>query len=436
MVELKKGETLGTRITLERGSLEAKRKRNKINYREKGITLIALVVTIIILLILAGVTVSLVVGQNGLLQRAQTASNTMANATANELTQMGKYANEVDELTAGFISGESQQGGGSGTETNLEVEKIEAVNGHTALQTVDYTPATATTNDSVTIPGANNGGVADQTFSQTSIGAIGDGKVSWYVLSADENGVNLVSSPTKQKVQFKDAEGYDNCLYYLNEIATKLFANESAGVTADRVHALRLSDIRDAAEGMNGGSWSFDTTFLGGASKSSIVSTLGGSKTYTSNTKYPRIYKADSNGAVTANNPMYDEGTSGTGIPMSNDRVESSSSASSLTINSTVCWYNSADACKGNLGTFGTSGIGGELFKSGGTNFWLASRCVRAISSRAIFSLRCVYSGYLNYNYLASSDGYTYDPSYALRVVVSVPGSRVNIGADGTVTLK
>ena len=43
--------------------------------REKGITLIALVVTIIILLILAAVTISLILGQGGLLQRAKNAGN-------------------------------------------------------------------------------------------------------------------------------------------------------------------------------------------------------------------------------------------------------------------------------------------------------------------------------------------------------------------------
>ena len=40
-----------------------------------GITLIALVVTIIILLILAAVTISLILGQGGLLQRAKNAGN-------------------------------------------------------------------------------------------------------------------------------------------------------------------------------------------------------------------------------------------------------------------------------------------------------------------------------------------------------------------------
>ena len=39
--------------------------------RQKGITLIALVITIIVLLILAGVSISLVVGNNGILGRAE-----------------------------------------------------------------------------------------------------------------------------------------------------------------------------------------------------------------------------------------------------------------------------------------------------------------------------------------------------------------------------
>ena len=43
---------------------------------ERGITLVALVVTIIVLLILAGVTITLALGSNGVIGRAQEASNT------------------------------------------------------------------------------------------------------------------------------------------------------------------------------------------------------------------------------------------------------------------------------------------------------------------------------------------------------------------------
>jgi len=42
---------------------------------QKGITLVALVITIIVLLILAGVTISLTLGDNGLLNRAEQAKD-------------------------------------------------------------------------------------------------------------------------------------------------------------------------------------------------------------------------------------------------------------------------------------------------------------------------------------------------------------------------
>ena len=42
--------------------------------QEKGITLVALVITIIVLLILAGVSISLVAGDNGILTKSKTAA--------------------------------------------------------------------------------------------------------------------------------------------------------------------------------------------------------------------------------------------------------------------------------------------------------------------------------------------------------------------------
>ena len=43
------------------------------NFNEKGITLIALVVTIIILIILAGISISTLTGKNGILNQANSA---------------------------------------------------------------------------------------------------------------------------------------------------------------------------------------------------------------------------------------------------------------------------------------------------------------------------------------------------------------------------
>lgn len=60
---------------------------------QKGITLIALVITIIVLLILAGVTISLTVGKNGALARARTAVS--ANDIASAAEEIGIAASDA-----------------------------------------------------------------------------------------------------------------------------------------------------------------------------------------------------------------------------------------------------------------------------------------------------------------------------------------------------
>ena len=77
-------------------------KRNKITMKEvkkqvKGITLIALVVTIIVLLILAGVAINLTVGDNGLFRRAENAANTWQMAEQNEQSEMEQAGEFIDD---------------------------------------------------------------------------------------------------------------------------------------------------------------------------------------------------------------------------------------------------------------------------------------------------------------------------------------------------
>lgn len=54
----------------------------------KGITLIALVVTIIVLLILAAVSIAMLTGENGILKRAADARDNSANGTLEEATKI------------------------------------------------------------------------------------------------------------------------------------------------------------------------------------------------------------------------------------------------------------------------------------------------------------------------------------------------------------
>ena len=66
--------------------------------KEKGITLVALVVTIIVLLILAGVAINLTIGQNGIFTRAQNATKAWDEASTNESEQMNDFTDTYDEV--------------------------------------------------------------------------------------------------------------------------------------------------------------------------------------------------------------------------------------------------------------------------------------------------------------------------------------------------
>ena len=73
---------------------------NKIK-TNKGITLIALVITIIVLLILAGVSIAMLTGDNGILTQAQNAKNKTAEAEAEERADLEDQNVLIDNLADG-----------------------------------------------------------------------------------------------------------------------------------------------------------------------------------------------------------------------------------------------------------------------------------------------------------------------------------------------
>ena len=71
----------------------------KKNNRNKGITLIALVVTIVALLILAGVSINLVIGNNGIITMAQKAKEKTEDARKTEENNIKDYELYIKEST-------------------------------------------------------------------------------------------------------------------------------------------------------------------------------------------------------------------------------------------------------------------------------------------------------------------------------------------------
>ena len=146
-----------------------------------GITLIALVVTIVVLLILAGITISLVFSDNGIIKKAQEAANKTKEAVINEQTQMNEIADYMENMLneiGGTIPEEPE---------GCPAEEFEKWNGTSddkvnAVQSTDATPIT------VPVP---KGYIASKVTGETTVE---DG----FVIYEGEEEVNDTNKDTAQ----------------------------------------------------------------------------------------------------------------------------------------------------------------------------------------------------------------------------------------------
>ena len=187
-----------------------------------GITLIALVVTIVVLLILAGITISLVFSDNGIIAKAREAANKTNEAVINEQAQM----NDVTAAMENMLNGT----GGSTTPEEPEgcpAEEFEKWNG-TSDEKVNAVQSTDTTPITVPVP---KGYTASKVTGETTVE---DG----FVIYEGEEEVNDTNKDTAQTTrnQFvwvpvaNPSEMYgrdENCKKW-----GKLYNFSSSGITA------------------------------------------------------------------------------------------------------------------------------------------------------------------------------------------------------------
>ena len=83
----------------EKYNLQLKNKKKVQKLEEKGITLMALVVTIIILLILVVVKIAFSSGENGLIKRAKEAIERYKNAEEEEQIQLGQIEQYINDFS-------------------------------------------------------------------------------------------------------------------------------------------------------------------------------------------------------------------------------------------------------------------------------------------------------------------------------------------------
>ena len=188
------------------------------NYsNQTGITLIALVVTIVVLLILAGVSINAIFSENGIIKRAQDAQNKMDQATQNDLDSINELNNWID----GKINGTTGGGTTGGDANPSTTPKISTLVG----KVVDKnTKAEDAYGNKITIPKGFKvvahgtvAGSATYTYSGDNIPAVQDGIVIengtdgnqfvWVPVGTIKNKNNTTNTITLGRYEFDSNTG-------------------------------------------------------------------------------------------------------------------------------------------------------------------------------------------------------------------------------------
>ena len=130
--------------------------------KENGITLVALVISIIVIIILAGVTINTLIN-NGIIDKAKTATQEYKNAQDYEETQIAKYTNQLNSYVEGnrdaiTISEEDynklERKGtwvllASSTSSTEETKEVSILSQFSSVVLVNYSSATTIINTSI-----------------------------------------------------------------------------------------------------------------------------------------------------------------------------------------------------------------------------------------------------------------------------------------------
>ena len=189
--------------------------------QEKGITLIALVVTIVVLLILAGVSVNALFGNSGIIEKAKEAQNKMNQATQKDLDAINELNNWIDGKINGSSGGNTTGGNTTGGDDTSTTQKISTLVG----KVVDKnTKAEDAYGNKITIPKGfkvvahgTAAGSATYTYSGDNIPAVQDGIVIengtdgnqfvWVPVGTIKNKNNTTNTITLGRYEFDSNTG-------------------------------------------------------------------------------------------------------------------------------------------------------------------------------------------------------------------------------------
>ncbi len=352
--------------------------------RNRGITLIALVITIIILLILAGISIRMLSGDNSIINQAGNAKTQTDIAHEKEILEqatiiaMGKskYGNVekqyLDPELNKYLEVNSTEEMEDSILVTFKSNRIYVVDvdGNIIEPTdrneinigdyINYTPSVASTTvyDKSKLTNIYTG-----SYSNTS--DIKQDVLNWRVLRIYIDGsIDLIGDITNDKVAFSDFRGYNNGVYLMNDICKTLYSNGRM-----EARSINLEDLEYWLKKTANGLSARDNYI-----ESSSGIKYGESKTYTTNNIYPILFKtqknesdsnillteniSERNGDLTVKQTYYY-------LNIDNANYDAGAQILSDKLNKNYWVATRCSMCKSNYASFGLCYVGNQIFGSG-----------------------------------------------------------------------
>ena len=427
-------------------------KTRKIFKKEIGITLIALVITIIVLLILAGVTISALSGDNGILTNA---------TKAKEQTEI---SNEKDQIGVASASSIADNKGGELTKDAMENNLIvKQGNDATVTDEGEYlrvrfneTQREYLVNkesgeieekgiiESPIIPenlkigseviydpnGTYNwsAGYSSAIKKQTEDDILLDSSKTdyniekWKIFDIDKQSGDVLlvpAEPTVGTIYLGQAQGYNNAVYLLNKACENLYGDFDRGINA---RSITIDDIEKkmTQEALNGsdGAYKFNNGTMYGTKKENA---------YTGSLKYPIIYEREKQSVIGGY-----ENSSGFGRSEQGEligRTEGSAEGGNLNKTTSIqpyqtYWYKDTNFMKTAFIDIQNGKVNNyyDLIMPKGqeTRYWVASRSVNPNKDYCTFNVRYVGFGSVSGCAMTDTRGYTSYENFPLFPVVTL----------------
>lgn len=450
-----------------------------------GITLISLVITIVVMLILAGITLNLAIGNNGLVAKSKEIKDNVEQEHDGGQDQLNTINNKeiyvsdgveiVNDENAPVINNMTLQVSRYSitvniniTETESGIAKIEySIDDGENYITPDYNQSvTYTFNNLDTVfniykikvkvtdvnnnssyaskiqMGLQKGDYLNYTYDEAENYILTEEKcgtannpengipqtkgLKWQVLNIDEDTgkIDLVSeAPTDTNVYLNGALGFNNGVYILNDICAKQYSNARLGVKARSINIADMEkNLTEDTVDVNG-----RITYGGIRAKTTYYESgieYGTTKTYSSNRAYyPKIYSGQIGAGINTSRITQPDTT----------QVDPYNESSNVYESPTTETYAQASGGLTVTETYYSIAINSTYYGDAADvlainkYYWIASRYASFDLRKSIarFGLRVVHNTNYTYGYLmyGSDNGNVDLSAYPLRPVVTVDAS-------------